>query len=395
MGVAFAIAGAVPWILDAAGIGVYPGALHRSLMIQGFEQSFVLGFLLTALPGFLHAERCAAWELWLAVTLQIAFGIAAFSGATEWAQIAYLSSLALLGSAAVRRIGRSRARPPVEMVFVPFGILCGIAGAALTIAGRAGWIAEPIPGFAGRLLSLGMMLSVVLGMGGLLVPVFAGVRDPLVIPGIAAPQARAGRRVLYGAILVALASAFALEAIGQARLGMALRAAAASVMVLLVWKVWKRSALSTPGGWVLRTAGWLTMSGLWLAVAFPPLQVAALHVTLIGGFGLLTLGVGSRVVISHGGHGLPAERRLVTPVVVTLVVIAMVLRASAEIPGGPSEWPGRIDAIRGTAGMLAAAAACWSLAWLAWSAAALGLRGTHPRPEAEPGPAPVETKSAR
>lgn len=225
MGVAFAIAGAVPWILDAAGIGVYPGALHRSLMIQGFEQSFVLGFLLTALPGFLHAERCAAWELWLAVTLQIAFGIAAFSGATEWAQIAYLSSLALLGSAAVRRIGRSRARPPVEMVFVPFGILCGIAGAALTIAGRAGWIAEPIPGFAGRLLSLGMMLSVVLGMGGLLVPVFAGVRDPLVIPGIAAPQARAGRRVLYGAILVALASAFALEAIGQARLGMALRAA--------------------------------------------------------------------------------------------------------------------------------------------------------------------------
>src|SRR5262245_29614840 len=68
IGIAAAIVALVPWILVAVRLSIaWPGAMHAALMVQGFELSFVCGFLLTAMPAFTHGPRCSPREL-LAVT---------------------------------------------------------------------------------------------------------------------------------------------------------------------------------------------------------------------------------------------------------------------------------------------------------------------------------------
>src|SRR5512135_2057051 len=70
LGAAFALAGVAPWLAAPFGVA-WPGPLHMALMIEGFEQSFVLGFLLTAMPAFTRGGRCARWELAAAVLLLV------------------------------------------------------------------------------------------------------------------------------------------------------------------------------------------------------------------------------------------------------------------------------------------------------------------------------------
>src|SRR4030065_420050 len=100
LGVAYAIAGALVWTVAALGWMPYPGPLHRALMIQGFEQSFVVGFLLTALPGLTHSERCRPAELAAGFAAMAAFGVFAFGGWLLGGPIAGPAALLTLGGAA-------------------------------------------------------------------------------------------------------------------------------------------------------------------------------------------------------------------------------------------------------------------------------------------------------
>jgi len=359
IGFCFALIGVAPWPLHALGLLPYPGALHRSLMIQGFELSFVVGFLLTALPGFTHGPRCHPIELALGVLLQVAFGAALLAGLVVAAQAAFLLTLLLIVAAAARRIAGNPLSPPEEFLFVGFGLLLGLAGGSLQLAAAAGLYAEQAPRFAERLVSLGMVLSLVLGVGGLLVPVFAGMRDPLVIPRIAGPHERRGRRALYAALLAVLALAFAAESIGRAGLGAFLRAAAASVIGLVVWKLARLPGRRELPAYVLWGSGWFMLIGLWLAALAPRASVGALHLVFIGGFGLLTLGVGTRVIVAHGKHPLAVERATLTPAVVGAVVLALAARIGSEL------WPGAAGALIGVSGTL------WVAAWLGWGRQAL------------------------
>ena len=103
---------------------------------------------------------------------------------------------------------------------------------------------------------------------------------------------------------------------------------------------------------------------LWPAAAIAPAHATALlHVAFIGGFALLTIGIGTRVVVSHGKHPLELERAALTPWVMAVLALALVTRLVAE-------W----DPAR-TAVWLAASGAAWWVAWLMWGARALPALG--------------------
>jgi uncharacterized protein involved in response to NO len=327
-------------------------------MVQGFEQCFVLGFLLTAMPAFTHGPRCRPWELRCAVITMALFGAAALAGLAAAAQAAFLFSLALVWTAGIRRIAGNPQQPPEEFLFVGFGLLLGTAGGALLLAGALG--AHPgLPfRFAERLLSLGMVLSLVMGVGSLLVPTFAGMRDPLVIRGVAGPHERRGRRILYGALIAILALAFVAELTGRPGLGMSLRALAVTTIGLWIWKLLRLPRRDAPG-FALWGSGWMVMAGLWIAALLPARATAGLHVAFIGGFGLLTMGIGTRVIVAHGKHPLETERRALDPWVLGLLLLALVFRIRADL------YPDRaVHALAGS-GLL------WMLAWLVWAMRAL------------------------
>jgi len=354
VGVAFAVVGTGVWALaPVAGIP-YPGTLHASLMIEGFELAFVSGFLLTILPRLTRTDPVGPRGIGAPLLLLLAFGAAALAGQ---AAVAHGCALALLLLLAAVLVGRMRARrndPPEEIAFVPFGLALGIAGAAMQTASAAGIFVEPSFRLGIRLLSLGMILAFVLGFGTLLVPTFLEIKDPLVIPRIARPHERPRRRLLYAALGTALLLTFVAEAAGARTLGAVGRAVVTSALLGFGWKIWRRPGRRTFPATVLWTAGWMIGAGVWAAALLPHHEIAALHVLLIGGYGTLTLAIASRVVVTHGGHGPDREGRLVTPVRAALLALAMAARLVAE--ADPAHAPG----------WLAAAAGCWILAWTGW-----------------------------
>ena len=361
IGVAYGLTGALLWLVHAGGHLAYPGPLHRALMIQGFELCFVVGFLLTALPGFLHAEKCHPLELALATLFVLGFGALALARQLAAAEACFLLTVLLLAIAALRRLGHASQPPPVEFLFVGLGLMLGLAGGIATLADAAGWRPEPVPGFGLRMTSLGMVLSMVLGVGGLLVPTFTGVRQPLLIAHVAGPHQRAGRRVFYGVLAVLFLLAFALESRGQRNAGAVVRAAAATPLLLMVWKLLSPPARHDLFSATLRGAGWCVLTGLWIAALLPRYTLAGYHVVFIGGFGLLTLGIATRVVVAHGGHGMAWERRLLTPMSAGCLVLALAARFAGEL------LPDFYFLLLGTSGVL------WSVGWLLWAARALPL----------------------
>lgn len=360
IGLTWGVIGAGLWPAWALGALPYPAGAHRALMIQGFEHSFVLGFLLTAIPGFTKGERCRPFELAIAVAAALVFGLAALAGWMLAAQGAFTASLLMLLAAVLRRVRHAKVIPPLELMFVAFGLLLGLAGGLWLLAEAAGH--APVvtaPHFGERLVSLGMVLSLVLGVGGLLVPTFAGMRDPLVIPGIAAAHERRGRLGFYAALIAAFALAFTAELAGHPRTGALLRAVAAGTLGLMVWKLWRLPGRRDVPAFVLWTSGWLVIAGLWMVALVPSFQLGGLHLVFIGGFGLLTLGIGTRVVVAHGHHPLADERLALSPWVVVALGVALLARLSAEwAPAHAAPW-------------LGASGAAWVAGWSLWAIHAL------------------------
>jgi len=349
IGLTQGLLGAGLWPLHALGLVPYPGVTHRLLMIQGFELSFVLGFLLTAMPGFTKGEPCRPWELAIASLGAISIGASAVLGAIRWAEVASATAVLLLIVVIGRRLRPSRSQRPLELMFVGFGLLLGLIGSFVQLASGGASV------LAGRLISLGMVLSLVLGLGSLLVPTFTGMRDPLAIPGIAGAHERRGRLVFYVTTMATLAAAFVAEATAHSGLGAWLRALAATAMIVLVWKLVRLPGRRDAPAFAMWSSGWLLLAGLWVAALAPAFTLGALHLVFIGGFALLTLGIGTRVLVSHGRHPLADERRVLSPWVVAIVLTTLLARLAAEAV------PGQAVPLLGLSGTL------WVVGWLVWA----------------------------
>ncbi|HEV2104831.1 MAG TPA: NnrS family protein, partial [Candidatus Eisenbacteria bacterium] len=183
LGAALAIAGAAPWVANGLGRAAWPGPLHAALMVEGFELAFVCGFLLTAMVAFTHGPRAGRGELALAALGLSAFAVATFAGRAALAPAAFTLTLLVPVVALARRVRVGAAAPPEEFALVGVGLALGLAGGALQTLAALGLAAEPAPRFGLRLVSLGMVLCLVLGLGGLLVPTFMRLSEPLAIPG--------------------------------------------------------------------------------------------------------------------------------------------------------------------------------------------------------------------
>jgi len=112
--------------------------------------------------------------------------------------------------------------------------------------------------------------------------------------------------------------------------GAALRASAATVILLLVWKLPRRPGRRELPAWGVWVSGWLILIGLWVAALLPSRAMAGLHLVFIGGFGLLTIGVGTRVVVMHGGHPPAAERLVLGAGVAVALAGALIARVASD-----------------------------------------------------------------
>lgn len=355
LGAVLGWAGIGHWVAYAAGLtSTYSCLAHGVAQIQGFLLAFALGFLLTALPRRTDGAPAPAAGIVLAMLALATTTVAALR--EEW-WIAEGTSIALVAGLvafAVRRFAAGGRRPPAAFVLLPMGLACNVAGAALLGWGAAAAI-EP-----GRLLvEQGLFLCLVMGAGALVLPLMAGAPPP---PDLGSSPATTRSALAYGAAGLVVVATFAAEAAGSTRLAPIVRGLV--VAATLVAGAGIARPLARPG-WnrrLARLACWLVPAGIVLSGLLPDYRVPALHVTFVGGFGLLAFTVATHVTAAH--LELPALRDGRAPIVAVVagaVLAAMVGRVVADITDTYFEhlaWAGVIW-IAGTGVWTAALAPWW------------------------------------
>ncbi|MBL9160754.1 MAG: NnrS family protein [Verrucomicrobiales bacterium] len=295
-GTAWGVAGVALWpLFYAKQLSYFPNLVHARLMIEAFGGAFVVGFLGTAGPRMATAPKLTPAELLWLFGLHHAGAILHLRQQHAWGDACFVALLGSLLLCLVVRVARFRKEaPPPQMLLALTGLICGLAGTILHLTGAS--LHDPqLYRLSNLLLYQGLLLPPVLGIGSFVFPRMLGgdFGDPKT-----AAQTRAKLlRALAAALL--LVGSFILEAYGQVGTGYAVRAIVAAGYLLLEvdWKTRQGGSLTTGLFWSL-AIGWL---GIVLAPFHYVQHVAIEHLLYIGGFGMLMLVVGSRVLFGHSG----------------------------------------------------------------------------------------------
>jgi uncharacterized protein involved in response to NO len=304
----------------------YLGLFHAITMTQAFLLAFAAGFLMTAIPKRTRSAPARWLEIGpLAVLLMVVCWAALFERYAT-AELAYAGAVVILGSFAIRRLVGSTAarRPPASFGLIPVGLVAGLAGSFLFAWGTRDGASAFTFELGRRLVFEGVFTLLTLGVGAFLLP--------LALRGEAAPDV-SGPRPFAGYVAAGLLilATYAAGAAGAPRASSLLRGAVVAAVLLgsgaLRWP-------TRPGA--NRRLVWLAAVALpvgpLLAGIFPDHAVAAMHVTFIGGFGLLAFAVATHVTLAHGGFdALQARRPWPVLAFGAAFLVAATARASATI----------------------------------------------------------------
>jgi len=313
----------------------YPGIPHVRVMVFGFFGGFIFGFLGTALPRMLSADPLRAWQVMTLLVLHGAMVIAYTIGKILAADVLLaLLLLTFLGCV----IPRARSRkdvPPPGFVLVALAFVAVFTGTFLSILQHFREVPLFWIYFQRLLSSQGFLLLPILGIGPFILPRFFGMPGSHNFPdSLKAPPGWIHKALVALATGLLVICSLAIEAAGWFRVGHALRFLA----VLGYWAI-EMPFRAAPGfktafGASLRIAFVMLLAGFLTVVFFPAYRVSLLHLTLIGGFAVITFIVGTRVVFGHSGNieKLRAPNRwLLLPI--GLMLFGMATRISGDI------WP--------------------------------------------------------
>jgi len=369
LGVLLAWAGVLHWLLLSLGvIDEYRSIFHAFAQIEGFMTCFAAGFLMTLIPRRTQTDPPAAWQLAVAMACPVAIVIAAWFELWAASQVPWLVLMAVLIQFAVSRFRRATLAVPNSFVWVVLALAMGVSGSVLAGVGAAmgdesWWLHE-----AGRALVLqGMFTGLVLGIGGMLLPVITRGAPPLV----AVPSRRA--KLLHLAAGLAFVATFFVEG----RAGYGLRAAIVLAVLLLSAEIWRAPTVPGLHRRLIWLSAWMLPLGPACVALWPQYEKAGLHVMFIGCFATMALCISIHVVLSHGGRPqLLLERPRPVALMGLLLAAALGLRALVNLDQPHAyRW-------------LGLAAASFLLATLAWAGFLISALRASPRGSAA-APPPV------
>jgi uncharacterized protein involved in response to NO len=330
------IVGVALWPLHFLGVvPLYPGQAHARIMTYGLFGGFIAGFLGTAMPRMLSAKPFRRGEVIGLVLLHSALvGFLAFGKVAAGSVCLLLFILSFFACVAIR-ISARKDTPPPGFVLVGLAALCVTAGAVLSILQDyyeldAYWITVQ------RLLSSqGFVLLPILGIGPFILPRFFGMQSAHDFPEALVPGKdwwkKAAMALAAGVLIIV---SFFIEAGGGYRLGHALRFVTTLVYLYLEMPFHRAPKAGNALGATIRVAFISLLAGFLAVAFFPEYRVSLLHLTLIGGFAMITFVVATRVVFGHSGniHLLKKRNRWLL-VSAGLMLFGMATRISGDF------WP--------------------------------------------------------
>lgn len=330
------ILGVALWPLHFTGIvSFYPGQAHVRLMAYGFFGAFILGFLGTALPRMFSARPFGLFNVSVLVAVY-SFMVATYmAGKILWGDVLLLALLIIFLSVVTPRAAQRQDMPPPGFVLVGLAWLCVITGSILAVLQN--WKEMDLfwVNLQRLLSSQGFVLLPILGIGPFLLPRFFGLESTHDFPEMLHPSKVWLRKALLAGVTgLVIIGSFVLEARGDFRTGHATRFAACLVYLGLEFPLAKAPTFSSALGASLRLALATLLAGFLTVALFPEYRVGLLHLTLVGGFAVITFVVATRVVLGHSGnlHRLK-ERNWWLIIAVGMMLFGMATRISGDF------WP--------------------------------------------------------
>ena len=304
-GVLAGIVGVSLWPLHFGGlINLYPGQAHARIMAYGLFGGFIFGFLGTAMPRMLSAPPLGLRNVLLLLVLHLAMVVSFATQHIALGDGLFLVLLSLLAVLMFRRARHRRDTPPPGFVLVGLAFLCVFAGTLLAVFQPGGDEAGAYWVNLQRLLCYqGFVLLPILGIGPFILPRFFGLLSPHDFPESTAPAAawkkKAALALGAGGLIVA---SFFMEVEGWFRTAHAVRFATTLIYLALEFPFHRAPKFSNALGASLRIAFAAIITGFIIIALWPAFRVSLLHLTLIGGFAVVTFTVATRVVFGHSGN---------------------------------------------------------------------------------------------
>jgi uncharacterized protein involved in response to NO len=315
---------------------LYPGQSHGRIMTYGLFGGFIFGFLGTAIPRMLSAPALGSRNVLLLLVLHMAMVVAFVLQKMFLADCLFLALLLIFVGLMAHRFRLRQDTPPPGFIMVGLAFLCVLAGAVIALSqpwmedASAYWV--PLQR---RLAYQGFVLLPILGIGPFLLPRFFGLPSPHDFPDALKPSRawwrKAARALGAGALIIA---SFFVESSGWIRTAYALRFGTTLAYLLIEFPFRLAPKMNNALGLALRISFGALVSGFILVVVFPTYRVALLHLTLVGGFAVITFTVATRVMFGHSGNLEKLKQKnhwlLVS---VGLMLFAMATRVSGDF------WP--------------------------------------------------------
>lgn len=304
LGLALSWAGVGRWLEvslggnTAAYLPVY--IFHSMVQVQGFLLLFAIGFLFTMIPRRTGTAPPSVLEMVLGLGAPLLTAAAAWAQHWALSQAGWLAACVLLVAFVLRRFlsATARRRPPASFVWIPVALLLGIVGSLMT--GAASVFGDEWMGLHNlgqQFVLQGVFVSLILGVGGLALPMMTRGAAPSDAGFTARDFAAVAGHLLAAAGLVA---SFVLQQQVSVTAGCGLRAAVIAAEYLLTHELWRPPSLP---GWNRRLvwlSAWCVPLGFAGAAVFPGWYQGGLHLAFVGGFATLTLAVSTHVILGHG-----------------------------------------------------------------------------------------------
>lgn len=329
------------WLVQNLGWFDAPAMLiHSKLIIGGFLWSFIVGFLMTAIPkmtGTASAKRGEVAIAVLLIALQIVFSW--FVDGRPFYLGQMLVVLFVMVFAGRRVLKRTRALP-VFFSHMVLAMVLALGGAAALFQG------ERMMGI--HLFHVGTILLLILGIGTRFFSFLSGL--PSEFEGM--PLRRQWVFHLLG-LLVAAQLVLAGAGVRAAYLGLFVTTL---LYLLLVWKVLRRSERTSSLKAAVRIVAFMIPLSFLLCWIEPAQFLTWLHLLFIGCFGMMTYAVATRVTLAHGAYSTDLEIRSRS----LWVFVAMLsLSAVARMLYGVVDEPVKAHLLHVAAMFWLLAVGCW------------------------------------
>ncbi|MBA4146809.1 MAG: NnrS family protein [Verrucomicrobia bacterium] len=325
------------WPLFFGGMtSLYPGQGHARIMAYGFFGGFIFGFLGTAMPRMLSVPPLGLRNVSLLFTLYVAMNIAFATGHVAWGDGLFATLLVFFATAMILRVRHREALPPPGFVLVGMSFACVFAAAVMALwqhqnpeTGAYWHSLQKLLGYQG------FVLLPILGIGPFILPRFFGMPSSHDLPDSIKPSSAWRKKAvlaLSAGLLIVVS--FFIEAAGNLKVAYGLRFIVTAAYLLLEFPFRTAKAGGNALTLSLRLALALMAAGFLAVMLFPAYRTGLLHLTLMGGFAVVTFVVATRVIFGHSGNlaKLKLPNRWVF-VAVSLMIMAMATRLSGDL------WP--------------------------------------------------------